>query len=87
MARIFVTIIYSNHLRYNNCVFGVPFLKTFYTGFIYDDKIIFFYSNNKYESIEWDKIFCWKKSVKYLFYLILILFYSFLFLFSISEFY
>ena len=42
MARIFVTIIYSNHLRYNNCVFGVPFLKTFYTGFIYDDKIIFF---------------------------------------------
>ena len=53
------------------------FLQTFYTEFIYDDKIIFFYSNHKFENIEWDKIFCWKKSVRYLFYLILILFFSF----------
>ena len=71
------SIIYSNHLRYNNFVFGVPFLKNFYTEFSYDDKIIFFYSNHKFESIEWDKIFRWRKSIRYLFYLILILFFSF----------
>ncbi len=68
------SIIYSNHLRNNNFIFGTPFLKNFYSEFSYDDKIVYFYSNKKFESIEWDKIFPWRKTIRYAFYLIFILF-------------
>lgn len=68
-----VFMIYSNHIRNNNWIFGTIFLSKYYSVFNYEDKQVSFYSNNESVYVDLDSIFPWKKILRIVGYIIIAL--------------
>lgn len=68
-----VFMIYSNHIRNNNWIFGTIFLSKYYSVFDYEEKQVNFYSNNENVYVDLESIFPWKKILRVGGYIILVL--------------
>lgn len=63
-------LIASNHIRDKNWLFGTVFLSKFISLYDYNKSTVTFYSNNEIETIDLDKLFPWKKLLRWSIYLI-----------------
>lgn len=63
-------LITSNHIRDNNWLFGTVFLNRYISLFDYNAGKVTFYSNEEINTIDLDKLFPWKKLMKWSLYVI-----------------
>ena len=61
-------LIQSNHLRNNNFLFGTPFLNKYISNFDYEKEYIEFFTNAIIIKVDLNKLFPWKKIVRYIVY-------------------